>query len=241
MIWVLVAALPIGVLIGMIGVGGLLLPAVLGQVSGDPHLAAGTSSFAFLFTGMVAAAGLARERRLERRTAVPLALGAAPGALCGSIVAGVLPGGVMVGLLALLCLASGVQNIRRQHESAGRRALPAAEMVAVGFGAGAFSALTGTGGPVVLVPILLALRVDLMTTLALALFSQVPIVTFAVIGYASAHEIEYAWGTASGVAAAAGALIGMRIAGSTHPASLRRLAAVVLLVTSAYLAWSLIE
>lgn len=234
MLWVLLASLPVGVLIGIVGIGGLLLPALLGQVTGDPHLAAGTSLFAFLFTGLVAAVDLVRSGRLERRSALPLAAGAAPGALVGSLVAGLVPGPVLVGLLAAVCLVSGVHNLL-STPSGGRRRLPTLAMVVVALVVGALSAMTGTGGPVLLVPVLLALGVETRSTIALALFSQVPIVALAVVGYASARQIDYAWGSAFGVVAALGVLLGTGLGSRAHPAALRRVAAVALVLTGVYL------
>jgi len=239
-LWVLVASLPIGALIGMVGIGGLLLPALLGQATGDPHLAAGTSSFAFLFTGVVALIGLARSGGLERRNAVPLTLGAAPGALLGSFGAGLLPGWVMVVLLALVCLGSGVHNLASARGPGDRLTLTVPAMLIVSFLVGAASAVTGTGGPVLLVPVLLALRVEVRVAIGLALFSQVPIVWFAVLGYAVNGDIDYGWGSAFGVIAAIGVLIGMRIATRWHPDRLRQLAAAVLVLTGVYLLGSVL-
>lgn len=235
MLWVLLASLPVGVLIGLIGIGGLLLPAVLGQVTGDPHLAAGTSSLAFLFTGLVASAGLLREGRLERRTALPVAVSAAPGAALGAVVAGWLPGAVMVLLLAAVCLASGLQNLVGKGAGGDRRTLPVPTLVAVGFAVGLGSAVTGTGGPVLIVPPLLALGLGVRETVTLALFVQVPIVVFAVAGYAAQGDVAWGWGTAYGLVAAGGVLGGMAIGRRTPPDRLRRLAAAVLVLTGAYL------
>lgn len=235
MLWVLIAALPVGVLIGVVGIGGLLLPALLGQVTGDPHLAAGTSSLAFLFTGLVASAGLLREGRLERRTAVPVGVAAAPGAAIGAVVAGWLPGTVMVLLLALVCLASGVQNLAGKGAGGERPTLPVPTLVIVGFAVGLGSAVTGTGGPVLLVPPLLALGLGVRETVRLALFVQVPIVAFAVAGFAAQGDVAWGWGTAYGLIAAVGVLGGMALGRRIPPGRLRRLAAVVLVLTGLYL------
>lgn len=237
MLLVLVAALPIGVLVGMVGIGGLLLPALLAQVTGDAHTAAATSSWAFLFTGVVAAVILVHGGTLPRRLALLLAAGAAPGAVLGALVNGAVPDAFLVGLLAAITLASGVSNLLPSRRTTGARTdLPAALAVAVGAGVGFGSAITGTGGPVLLVPVLLALDLAVLETIALGLFVQLPIVSFATAGYLAAGEVDVAWGTAFGVVAALGMLVGMGVARRTRPEGLRRFAAWVLVLTGAYLA-----
>lgn len=240
MLWVLVAALPVGALVGMVGIGGLLLPALIGQLSGDPHLAAGTSSLAFCFTALVALPGLVRGGRLERRNAVPLACAAAPGALAGSLGADLLPGAVLVALLAAVCLGSGLHHLLSDQPHGDRRTLTVPAMLAVSFAVGMLSALTGTGGPVLLLPALLALHVEIRVAIALGLFSQLPIVGLAVVGYAVHGQVDYAWGSAIGVVAAIGVVLGMLLGGRTHPDRLRSLAAVVMVLTGAGLVGSLL-
>lgn len=236
MIWILLGCVPIGILIGVVGIGGLLLPAWFGQVTGDPHLAAGTSSWAFLFTGVVATVGLLRDGRLDRRTAIPVGCAAAPGAALGAVVAGWLPGTVMVLLLGLVCLASGLQNLLARRPRGDRRTLPLPWLVTAGFVVGFGSAVTGTGGPVLLVPVLLTSGLGVVETVALGLFVQIPIVVFAVAGYAAQGDVAWGWGAAFGVVAAGGVLAGMAIGRRTPPDLLRRVAALVLVATGVYLA-----
>lgn len=240
MLLVLLAALPVGILVGTVGIGGLLLPALLAQVTGDAHGAAATSSWAFLFTGVVAAVVLARSGTLPRRLALLLAVGAAPGAVLGALVNGTVPEVVLIGLLAAVTLGSGVQNLRPGARPPGTRTdLPAPVAVGVGLAVGFGSALTGTGGPVLLVPVLLALGVALLETIALGLFVQLPIVSFATAGYLAAGDVDVRWGTALGVAAGVGVVIGMAVARRVHPAGLRTFASWVLVLTGLYLVGSL--
>jgi uncharacterized protein len=238
---VLLAALPIGVLIGTVGVGGLLLPALLAQVTGDAHGAAATSSFAFLFTGVVAAVVLARRRTLPRRLALVLGLAAAPGAVLGALVNGRVPEAVLIGLLATVTLVSGVQNLLAGRRPPGARTdLPVPVAATVGLGVGFGSALTGTGGPVLLVPALLALGVALLETIALGLFVQLPIVSFATIGYLADGDVDLRWGTALGVVAGVGVVLGMALARRVRPDGLRTFASGVLVLTGVYLVGTLV-
>lgn len=237
MIWVVLVALPVGVLVGMMGVGGLFLPAALGLATGDPQGAAGTSSLAFCFTGAVSLAVLLRRRRLDWSQAAPLGAAAAPGAVVGSLLAGRLPGTVLVLLLAGLCLLSGGQALLTGgRPGGGRTRLSPAAMAAVGALAGLGSALTGTGGPVLLVPLLLALGMSVVRTVALGLFVQVPVVACATATYAAQGLVDVHWGLVLGAVAGAGTLVGLAIAGRVHPDVLRRAVAWTLAVTGLLLA-----
>lgn len=241
MLLVLLAALPVGVLVGTVGIGGLLLPALLAQVTGDAHGAAATSSFAFLFTGVVAAVVLARGRTLPRRLALVLALAAAPGAVLGALVNGTVPDTVLVGVLAAVTLGSGIQHLWPHRRPPGTRTeLPVGVAVAVGLAVGFGSALTGTGGPVLLVPVLLALDVALLETIALGLFVQLPIVSFATAGYLVSGDVDVRWGTALGLVAAVGVVVGMVVARRVRPEGLRAFASWVLVLTGVYLVGSLV-
>lgn len=235
----LLLALPVGVLVGAVGVGGMLLPAALAGPGGlDPHHAAATSSWAFLFTGVVALVVLLRAGRLSRRTAGPLVLGAAPGAGLGAVVGGAVPGAVLVLLLAAVTLGSGLHHLLGPRPAVRPHPLPAPALLAVGAAVGVGSAMTGTGGPVLLVPVLLALGADLLETIALGQLVQLPIVGSAVVGFWPQGYVDVRLGTLLGLLAAAGALLGLVAARRVPVAGLRRATSVVLVATGGYLVLS---
>ncbi|MDN4162297.1 sulfite exporter TauE/SafE family protein [Nocardioides abyssi] len=240
----LLLALPVGVvagvLVGAVGVGGLLLPVALAGPGGlDPHEAAATSSWAFLFTGLVAAVVLARTRRVRWRSAGPLALGAAPGAVAGALLGGAVPGSVLVLLLAVVTLGSGLHDLLGPRPAPRDRVLRAPTLVALGAAVGVGSALTGTGGPVLLVPVLLALGVDLLETIALGQLVQLPVVASAVAGSWPQGYVDVRLGTVLGLLAGAGAVLGLALARRVPAAGLRRATSVVLVVTGLGLAASI--
>jgi uncharacterized protein len=89
--------------------------------------------------------------------------------------------------------------------------------VAVGFG----SALTGTGGPVLLVPALLALRAAPLVAVGAGQVVQLPVAAAAATGYLVAGSVRVGLGTVLGVAAAAGVLAGAAVARRADAARLR--------------------
>jgi len=170
-----------------------------------------------------------------------LGLAAAPGAVLGALVNGRVPETALIGLLAAVTLGSGVQNLRPTSRPPGTRTeLPVPVAAAIGLAVGFGSALTGTGGPVLLVPVLLALDVALLETIALGLFVQLPIVSFATVGYLADGDVDVRWGTALGVVAGIGVVVGMAVARRVRPQGLRTFASWVLVLTGVYLLGSLV-
>lgn len=234
MIAVLILAVPVGVFIGAIGIGGVLLPpALTGFGVLDIHAAAGTSSWAFLFTGVVGTLAYARHQAMPWRFGGFLTLGAAPAAATGALVNGLLPATALWIFLGVVTAGSGAFNLWARPRE--RRELPAPVAVAVGAAVGFGSALTGTGGPVLLVPVLLALGVPALTTIAAGQLIQIPLVGFATLGYAAHGNVHFGLGSVLGVLAGAGALLGARLARKLRGRRLHRVASAALVVVGAFL------
>jgi uncharacterized membrane protein YfcA len=217
MVAVLLVALPAGLLIGSVGIGGVLLPPALIWLAGfDPHTAAGTASWCFLFTSLAGTTAYARKRALPWRLALLLTAGAAPAAAGGALTNGIAPARVLRLALAALTLGSGVYNLLpRRRRAADRESLPALGAVLVGAAVGFGSALTGTGGAVLLVPVLLSLAVTPRTAVAASQLIGLPLVAFACAAYGGNHQIRYGLGTVlgvvSGTAVVAGAALAARL------------------------------
>jgi uncharacterized membrane protein YfcA len=234
---VLLVAVPVGVLIGTVGVGGVVLPPALTWLGGlDVHAAAGTSSWAFLFTGIVGTLGYARRQAMPWRFGGLLTLGAAPAAAAGALVNGLLPAAVLWLVLAVVTAGSGAYNLWfRAKTSRVREDLPAAATIGIGVVVGFGSALTGTGGPVLLVPALLALGVPALTTVAAGQLIQLPLVGFATLGYAAHGSVHFGLGTLLGVLAGLGALLGTYLAQRLRQQHLHRVVSAALVVFGAFL------
>lgn len=239
---VLIAAL-VGVLIGAVGIGGVALPpALIWLVGLDPHTAAGTSSWSFLFTGLLGTALYARNSVMPWRLVGWLTLGIVPAAMLGSLANGALPERVAMLPLAALVTVAGVHSLwtgraasRRSHDLIGAARLSPRSAITIGVFVGFCSALTGTGGPVILMPILLAVGIPALTAVAASQVVQIPLVAFASIGYASQGAVEFGLGTMIGVIAAVGVVGGGAVALKLRQEQLRRLAGVALTVFGAAL------
>ena len=159
MLALILIALPVGFLIGMVGIGGVLLAPALANLFGrDIHQAVSLSLASFVVAGAVAAF---QARRAEAF------LGFADWCLLAALVPGALMGALAAPPLfrrrrwrPLSPPASCWRDCRafalREPVVANRDGLAPAVLAALGLGAGFLSVISGTGGPMILVPVLLA-------------------------------------------------------------------------------------
>ena len=222
-----VLAVVVGVLIGMVGVGGVLLPPglfALGELTANEATA--TSTWAFVFTGVVGTVAYAWRGVVPWDMLARLAIGVVPAAFLGALVNARLPGSVVLLGLAALTLFVGVQQLRPQAVRETRDELGTVALVAVGAFVGFGSALTGTGGPVLLVPVLLTLGVAPLRAVAVSQAVQLPVVVAGSVGYLQTGLVDVRLGTVLGCLAALGVVAGAVVATCIPAEGLRRIVAV---------------
>ena len=232
------AILLAGWLIGATGIGGVLVVPALGQLEGlEVTRAISASALAFAFPGLAALWWL---RRSGTGVAGLLALvgGAVPGALLGaSLVHGIDARCLLAGLAAL-ALASGLRGLQPARAQAGEGPLLSARAaVALGLAVGLGSALTGTGGPVLLVPLMMLWRQPLARTVAAAQAIQLPIALCASAAHWAMGPVDLRLGCVLGVILLAGSLAGQWSARRMNVPGLQRLVCVLLLVSGSWFAW----
>ena len=103
----------------------------------------------------------------------------------------------------------------------------------LGFMTGLASALTGTGGPMVLTPLLLWQGVPMMAAILLGQLVQLPIAITASAGNLLLGEVDVRIGTTVGLLLLPGALLGRRLALALPLAALSRVVGVTLVAASA--------
>src|ERR671912_1510103 len=227
----LISALTVGILIGCVGIGGVLLPPALVYFGGfDLHLAMATSMWSFLFTGGVGTLAYSRRNSLDWRMMLWLGAGTVPSVVLGALSNAALPGGVLTVLLAALIVAAGV-NALTKAPSADRPAYSFGNLILFLIGAvlGFGSALTGTGGPVLLVPILIFMQAPPLLAIGVSQVVQIPVAIFSTLGYVLFGQVDFFLGTTLGLVAAAGVVIGTSIAHAVPILTLRRIVAVSLI------------
>ena len=171
----------VGVLIGCVGIGGVLLVPILTYVFHiDIHIAIAAAMFSYMFSGVVGTFIYAQKGSINWSQTIWLIIGAAPAAFIGAKVTLSTPGQYLEILIALLVVAAGVNAMRSkkisEHSSniTNRYAL-----VFIGIVTGVGSALTGTGGPLFVVPIMVSLKVGAHTAIGFSQAIQFPIASLA--------------------------------------------------------------
>lgn len=220
------ATFVVGGLIGSVGIGGVLLTPALVYLAGfDVHVAMATSMWAFVFTGIAGTASYARRGSLEWGAGARACVGAVPGALAGAWANGLLSQDALKLILAALLIATGLYAVAGARDGRVRRELGAPAIVGVGLGVGFGSALTGTGGPVLVVPTLLLLGVPALTTVGIGNLIQLPVAGFGTLGFLVSGDVDLLVGLGLGLLAALGVLVGAGIAHAARASTLRRVVA----------------
>lgn len=183
-------ALVAGLLVGLTGIGGVLLVPVLTGAAGVPlERAIAACMPAFFVSGLYAAFIHLRRARLQARPVVAMCLAAAAGAALGAATLEQLPGTGVRLFVAALSLASGLHALAARH-APGASAPGAAPLAFLGLVVGYGSAISGTGGPVMMIPILLALRTPVLAAIALGVAAGLPITVAATAVYAIEGRID---------------------------------------------------
>jgi uncharacterized membrane protein YfcA len=227
-------ALLTGTLIGALGVGGVLLAPLLVLLSDlTLHEAIAAASLSFFFTGLVGTVCYSRHGTIAWPLARRLVLGALPAALVGAFVSTRL-GSTWVGLpLALLTLTAGLNSLRQP--GAASRTLSPRHTLFLGIGVGFGSALTGTGGPVLLLPLLTLLRVAPRGAVGASQVIQLPLALLAGLGFWLFGTLHLGLALGLGVVQGVGAAAGASLAHALPVRTLQKALAVILLATGSAL------
>ena len=220
-----------GTLIGTVGVGGILLTPLLVYFTGmELHIAQATSSFSFLFTGIVGTFIYARRKSISWHHVLWISIGIIPATLLGAKVNTILSGKVLTIILALLIVFSGYNSLSKRRTASATLPTPNKTLlILIGVGVGFGSALTGTGGPVLLVPTLLFLQFMPLAAVGISQAIQLPIAIFATTGFILYGKIDFPLGIALGIVQAVGVVIGGHIAHTLPQSILRKVVAVTLI------------
>jgi uncharacterized membrane protein YfcA len=220
-----------GTLIGTVGVGGILLtPLLLFFLGTELHIAQATSNFSFLFTGIVGTIIYARQKSIAWDHVLWISIGIIPATVLGARVNTILSTSVLTVILAALIIFSGYTALTRKKDQDNlARKLNKVSMVLIGVGVGFGSSLTGTGGPVLLVPILLLLGFISLAAVGISQAIQLPIAIFATIGFVLYGQIDFELGVILGIVQSLGVIIGGKIAHTLPHEKLRAVVAITLI------------
>ncbi len=203
-----------GLLIGAAGIGGVILVPLLVYVSGiDIHTSIAASVAAFFVSGLVGTVVYSQRGIIQWPDFVSVCVGAIPGALLGAYVLPKIESYFLTLFIALVLILSAVRQFIRSDSSNPvnpTRNRPKYQLAFVGLVTGFLSVLSGTGGPLVLLPLLTWLSMPLITAIGLSQVIQLPISTFATIGNALNSLIDWELVLVLGFGVAFGSLFGAK-------------------------------
>jgi len=230
-----VLSLVSGLLIGCIGIGGVLLVPCLSLAGIDVHAAIGGSLMTYIFSGIMGVALYARHGSIDWRSAAWLSAGAAPGAFLGSLIAAHTREQILLALIGATVAFSGWRILRRHSELAGHGVKVPQPLALVGIAivVGFACAITGTGGSVLLVPLLMWLSVPVLTSVGLSQAIQIPIALMATVGNAWTGSLDWRLGAWLSIGVVLGAAAGARVAHALPAPLLTRIVAVALVLVGA--------
>lgn len=204
-----------GLLIGCVGIGGVILVPALVYLADVPiHVAIAAAMFAFLLSGVVGTIVFARSNSIRWDMTAWMWAGAMPAAFAGALAANAVSAPLIELAVGALTAASGVHSLLGQArpEPADGGTISNPVLAIIGAITGFTSALTGTGGPLVLIPILVALKMSVLGAIGLAQAVQLPIAVLATGGNVIAGSLDIVLGSILGFGIVFGTWAGAKLA-----------------------------
>jgi uncharacterized membrane protein YfcA len=225
----------VGLLIGAVGIGGVLLvPALTFVADLSIHEAIPACMLSYLATGTVAVLVYARHGSIAWDKVKWLCLGAVPAAYLGSVSLLSIPAPLVMLIIASLMIFAGIDALRKlSNKTTGHKPevrIGRVSLIVIGSITGFGSAITGTGGPLIIVPIIVFLGLPVLTAVGLSQAIQIPIATFASIGNWMAGNLNVSLGLVIAGSMVMGTLIGAMLVHRLPEKPIRMFVAVLLVV-----------
>ncbi len=222
----LVAAVAIGLLLGLLGGGGSILtvPVLIYLAGQDPPSAIAASLFVVAVTSAVALIPHARAGRVRWRTGLVFGAAGLAGAYAGGRLAAHVPATMLLAGFGMLLAAAAIVMIRscrrplRANPHRGRQPV----LIALGVTVGLITGMVGAGGGFVIVPVLVLLvGLPMATAVGTSLLVITVQAGAGLAGHLQHATINWPLAVAVTALAMAGSLAGARLAGRI-PAQLLR-------------------
>ena len=227
-------AFGIGILIGCVGIGGVLLVPILAYIFNVPiHESVAAAMLAYIFSGIVGTIIYARHGSIRWKMAILIIAGAGPSAFIGAALLSKTPSIWVEVFIASLILVAGTNALIKNKEQSKdfEPKIKPAGLIGMGAITGLGSSITGTGGPLLLVPMAVWLRYPTLTAIGLSQAVQFPIAALATMGNVLYGNINWLLGSVLASALILGAAIGARLAHAVPRDGLRSFLSWVLVMT----------
>lgn len=245
---VFIANLIIGILVGMSGVSGFLLPIIYVGFLGLPvHDSLALSFLAFLVAGIIGAYSYWKLKYMDLKLALYLSIGSLPGAFLGVQINVLISETLAKLLLYLFVLFAGLSIILKKeadNEAESSKSVILNKpiwIMLLGLLTAAICALTGAGGPILVVPLLAALGVNIRTAVGVGLLNSIIIAIPSIFGYFAYASIDdmNLFILFSLVGTTIGILTGSRVANKVPIKQLKISIAIITIISSIYMLGSL--
>lgn len=230
--------LGVGCLIGCVGIGGVLLVPTLTYLFGvSVHTAIPVAMVVYIASGAVGAVIYARQGSIQWRPALLIVAGATPAAFLGALAVSETPGIWLEVLIAVLIVFAGIHAMRGGKGQAKANGPKLGTLALLGLGAvtGLGSAMTGTGGPLVLVPLTVWLGFPALTAVGFSQAVSMPVAISATVGNLLYGSIDWTLAAVLAPALIIGTGIGAKLAHAVPAEILRRILAWVLVAVGAFI------
>lgn len=242
------ANLVVGTFIGIAGIAGFLLPIIFtGVLKMDLSLSLSLSFLSFLTSGVIGAYRYHKAGQMDLRFGILVSIGSIIGAVIGVKLNFMIPVSTAKLLLYLVVLLSGCSILlKKEKEGIEEERSPLLQnkvfVLLFGLITGAICSLSGAGGPVLVMPILVSFGMSVRTAVGVSLFDSIFIALPACVGYMSKCSLEEiaALAIVSVIFQAIGVLIGTKIVNWIKVLWLKRGVAVFSIGISCYMIAGLI-
>ena len=189
----------VGTLVGISGIAGFLLPIVFtGYLGMDLSLSLALSFISFLTSGIIGSYRYQKQGQMDLRFGILVGIGSIAGAILGVKLNFMIPLTTAKLFLYLVVLASGASILFKKdkpdssendtgiaHSGTTYTGLLANKpfVLIFGFITGAICSLSGAGGPVLVMPILVTLGMPVRIAVGVSLFDSIFIALPACVGY----------------------------------------------------------
>jgi uncharacterized protein len=240
---VLCSNLIIGVLLGMSGISGFLLPLIyVGFLDLPVHDSLALSFLSFAVSGIIGAYSYWKSKNMDLKLALFLSIGSLPGAFLGVQINVLISDFLARLLLYIFVLLAGLSILlKKNNENTKIKQSPLLNhsviVMLLGFITAVICALTGAGGPILLVPLLASLGINIRVAVGVSLLNSVVIAIPSIFGYFAHASMQ----TTSMliIASLLGTIIGIttgaRLANKVPIHLLKIMIAIITILSSAYM------
>jgi uncharacterized protein len=236
MIFVLAIAVIVGLIMGTVGIGGILLIVPLTLLGGlDIHEASATLLLTFLFTGIYSVWLFQRRGSIDWRLSMPVCLGALAFSFLGAMANARVDATTLLVVIALIITFAGIYVLFPRLTRTGRKHVAGSKielvtLLVIGAVSGFGSGISGAGGPLFSVPIMLISGFAPLAAIGTGMVLQVVSAASGSVGNFLFGSFDLRYAVLITIFELIGVSFGVRFAHRTNSAVLRNMAGILCVI-----------